>query len=621
MDEARLAEKLGARAEPHAAGRHFSWLKRRVAPSVSAAVAALDLPGIRLTRESKRFYPARELAAHVLGFAGLDGTGLDGLERALDDRLAGRPGEVPGLRDALGRFVSVGSIDPPEALEGDSVTLTIDRALQFIVERELALAVERAKATAGSVVVIDPRTGDVLAMANYPTYNPNAPDGADAAARRNRAVVDAYEPGSVFKPFVLAAGLESGVIAPSDVFFAENGSMRIGKHVIHDHSPHGKLTVTECLAKSSNICMAKVARKVGAVPFGALLARIGFGARPAMGLLGEAPGILRPPERWRDIDLATIAFGQGVSCSLVQLAAAYAAIADGGLYRRPRIVKDLRAAVASGAAALGAPPAALPPAFAGEAPVRIFSADTAAALTAMLEEAAGPKGTGHRAVVAGYPTAGKTGTAQKVDLVSGGYLADRFISSFVGFVPADAPRLVIAIAIDDPTGEHLGGMIAAPVFHEIARLALQHLGVPPSGPVTEADLAPVADTKPAGKPAAKTPAAPAVDPVDAELARDADALMAEAEGTAVAAADADADADADPDAPGGDGDSSAPGGADAFPVPDFTGMTVRAAAARAAALGIELEVDGSGVGVTQLPVAGASCGSGRRVRVTFRPPA
>jgi cell division protein FtsI (penicillin-binding protein 3) len=637
LDADKIREKLEAGRKPGAPGRHFTWLKRRVAPSVAAAVARLALPGVGLTPEPKRFYPARELAAHVLGFAGVDGDGLDGLERVLDARLAGRPGEVPGLRDAFGRFVSTDAVASPDALEGDSVSLTLDRSLQFVVERELTLAVERTRAAAASVVVLDAATGDILAMANLPTYNPNAPDGADAAARRNRAVADAYEPGSVFKPFLVGAALEAGVVKPTDTFHAENGSMRVGKHVIHDAHPYGLLTVAECIAKSSNICMAKIARKLGAVPYGGFLARLGFGVRPGTGLPGESAGILRPPERWRDIDLATIGFGQGISVSLLQLAAAYGAIAGGGVWHRPRIIASTRAADGAAAAA----PLPVP----SEPGVRVFSAATAAALTEMLVAAAGPKGTGRRAMVPGYVVAGKTGTAQKVDLVSGGYLDDHFVSSFVGFVPADAPRYVIAVAIDDPVGEHLGGVVAAPVFHEIARLALQYAGVPPSMPLRADDLrAAAAPVPPGGKgsggPGAGSAAgligdaraaARGPDAADAALAAEADALMEEAEAADVMLLAGPGEGEGETGDGGGDDGgrgagalAGAHGAAAAVagpPVPDFTGLSVRAAATLASALGLEIEVDGTGVAVMQFPAAGAAAPDGRKVRVTFRPPA
>jgi cell division protein FtsI (penicillin-binding protein 3) len=462
-----------------ATDRYFVWIKRRVSPQAANSVQALAIDGISLSKEARRFYPNRELAAHVLGFADVDGVGLEGLEARFEERLRGSVQAVPAIRDRRGNVVFSEQLLDDRAAQGDDLTLTIDKTIQHLAERELAMAIQTSEAKAGSIVVMDPATGEILAMASYPTFNPNDPGRAHPSSRRNRAITDRYEPGSTVKPFTIAGALAAGTIDSQATIECENGRMQVAEYTIRDTHPFDELTPAQILAYSSNIGTAKIGRTLGREGLFRTMRRFGFGETTGVLLPGEASGILRHYRRWYEMDAATIAFGQGMSVTTLQLATAMSAIANGGNLMTPVLVRRIHDS--SGAVLEEAVPhlrrRAIPP-------------DTARLVADMLTAVTGPGGTGPEAAIDGYLVAGKTGTAQKADYITGGYAPDRWLASFVGFVPARDPKLVIAVAIDEPVIAHYGGLVAGPVFRRVGLSALRHLGVPPTHAVANADLEP-----------------------------------------------------------------------------------------------------------------------------------
>ena len=446
--------------------KRFAWVKRQAKPEEVSAVKALALPGIGFTREPRRFYPHRELAAQVIGLAGLDGSGLEGLEMAFDQELSGQNLQLLGLRDARGRkLLTQGTLYPPNR-QGASLTLTLDRQVQYFSEKALAKAVEEAKAVSGIAVVLDPVTGEILALANSPSFNPNTPEESSKPLLRNRAALDVFEPGSTFKSFSIAAALDAGAIKPEDVFYCEEGAWDVGRHTIHDTHPHGWLTPAKILQVSSNIGAAKIAQVLGRERLLRYYERFGFGERSQLGLSAEPRGALPFPKA--DVSLATASFGHGVSATAVQLASAYAALANHGILMRPWLVSKV--IDPDGAVLLQRGPVEVR---------RVVSAQTARLILSMLEGVVEREGTAPKAKMSEYRVAGKTGTAQKIDLVAGGY-SDRRIASFAGIVPAEDPRLVILVVIDEPKTDVYGGHVAAPAFREIAAAVLAYRGVPPS---------------------------------------------------------------------------------------------------------------------------------------------
>jgi cell division protein FtsI (penicillin-binding protein 3) len=546
----------------------FVWLKRQASPREAEAVRALALRGVYKITESRRFYPHGSLAAHVLGFVGVDSQGLEGLERQLDAAIRGQARFADVDRDAHGRELLTGGVQA-KAARGSSVELTIDAAIQDAAERELAAGVASAKAAAGAAVVLDPATGQILALANYPTFSPNKPGGAkDKRWRqriRNRAITDPYEPGSTFKAMLAAAAIETGVIRPQDMIFCENGRFPFGRWTINDSHPHGWLSFAEVVQYSSNIGTSKVAEKVGRDRYAGFLRDFGFGRRTGMELPGESPGIVRPVDRWARIDLATHSFGQGIAVTPVQMAAAFGAIANGGVLMRPYVVSRV---VGPGGRELQR-----------RDPVevrRVVSGKTALTVTTLLRRVVEEKGgTGTRAKLDDFPVAGKTGTAQKVDPTTGGYSSKR-IASFAGFVPADAPRAVIVVVIDEPRTNSYGGVVAAPVFREIAAAVLARLGVVPRAmpddtPTLQAAAAPARRTAPRAK---------------------------------------DAIARAERHVPAADGE---PG------MPSFLGLSLREALARAQEGGWAVEVTGTGYVQAQAPPPGAPLSVERRLALRLVP--
>jgi cell division protein FtsI (penicillin-binding protein 3) len=459
-----LAARLGK------TDRKFVYVERHVTPRQARAVRRLDLPGVGLLGESRRFYPNRSLAAHVLGFANVDGVGLEGIERSLDEQLRGSGAAASAIQDARRRVVYSEQLLEGAASLGHDVVLSIDKPLQRVTERELALGVRTFEARAASAVVLDPGTGEILAMANVPTYNPNDPGGHPPAARRNRAVTDRFEPGSTVKPFTVAGALARGTIRPRQRIDCGDGELEVADEVIHDTGRYGRLTPAEILAVSSNIGTAKIGATLGRAGLFRTLRRFGFGETTGLPLPGETRGTLSHHRHWYEMDAATIAFGQGMSVTAVQLAMAAGALANGGRLMKPILVKrlvDARGRVVD---------EALP-----TVRRRVVPEDVARLVGEMMTSVTGPGGTGEDAAIEGYLVAGKTGTAQKADGEGEGYARDRWVSSFVGFAPASAPRIVVAVVIDEPVIASGGGTVAGPVFRRITQVALRQLGVPPAG--------------------------------------------------------------------------------------------------------------------------------------------
>ncbi|RLB50967.1 MAG: peptidoglycan glycosyltransferase [Deltaproteobacteria bacterium] len=463
VDSDRLAKRL-------AADRYFVWIERRVTPHEATRIRELDIPGVELTAEARRYYPNRHLAAHLVGFADIDGRGIEGIELAYEKQLRGSDRRVEAIRDRRGHVVFADGMEDDRTIQGQSVVLTIDKAIQHIAERELALGVRTFEARGGSVVVMDPSTGEILALANYPPFNPNEPSRHIAAHRRNRAVVDRFEPGSTVKPFTMAVALAAGAVKPNQSINCENGGTRLGGRLLHDAHPYEWLTPTQILAYSSNIGIAKIALDLGKKALYRGFRRFGFGEPAALGVPGETAGILRHYRRWYEIDTAAVSFGQGMSVTNVQLAAAMSAIANGGRLMQPMLVRRMTDGH-------GATVEENKPRVRRQVVPRRVAKLVGQMLTAVTE----PGGTAIEAAVDGYLVAGKTGTAQKADYVHGGYAKDKWLASFIGFAPAERPAVVISVVIDEPVIAHYGGTVAGPVFRRIAEVTLRHMGIAPAG--------------------------------------------------------------------------------------------------------------------------------------------
>lgn len=440
----------------------FVWLKRQATPEEAAQVRVLAIAGIDSVETQRRFYPQGTLAAPLLGFTNVDAQGLEGVELSYDRSLRGEPAEVVGERDALGRTILAhGGEASPEAL---NVRLTLDAGLQYLAERELERTVRETRALAGTVIILDPQTFAVLALAQVPTFNANAPADSPAGARRNRAISDCYEPGSTLKVLLAAAALDTGRVRPEEQIFCELGRYQVGKHTIHDHASYGSLSFAEVLQHSSNIGAAKVGERLGKETYLTYLRAFGLGRETGIDLPGEIPGLLAAPSAWSRINLVTASFGHGVAVTPLQLACAYAALANDGVLMRPYLVHDVFDA--EGKVVVANSPHRLR---------QTVRTDTARRLLGLLEKVVEKEGTGWRARIEGVRVAGKTGTSQKIS-PAGGYSRGR-IASFVGIVPAGQPRLVILVVIDEPQTGTYGGEIAAPVFQRIARQALAQLGI------------------------------------------------------------------------------------------------------------------------------------------------
>ena len=445
--------------------REFVYLKRQLPPEEAAKIVQLNIPGIFLQREYRRYYPHGEVTAHLIGFTDIDEKGQEALELAFEKDLTGKAGSRRVIKDRRGHIVEdVESIRQPQ--DGAKLQLSIDTRVQYLAYRELKAAVAEQRAKAGGIVVLDVRTGEILAMANVPSYNPNNRTKPEPAKMRNRAVTDLFEPGSTLKPFTAAAALEAGKFRPESIINTAPGHMMIGKRTIHDAHPHGALSVTQVIQKSSNVGAAKMALALPAEELWSLFNRVGFGAVPASGFPGEVSGVLRAYASWKPIEQATMSYGHGISVSLLQLARAYTIFARDGETVPLTLVKR-------------------------ESPAemqRVLAPETARAVRGMLELAVQPGGTAPRAQIIGYRVGGKTGTAHKLE---GGFYAKKYISSFVGFAPASNPRVIVAVMIDEPSaGVYYGGTVAAPVFSRVMADTLRLLSIAPDAPMTNVVLPP-----------------------------------------------------------------------------------------------------------------------------------
>ena len=461
VDREELKERLKSR-------KSFQWIQRKISPKESEQIKGLRLPGIYFLKENRRFYPNAQLAAHLVGFVGLDSKGLEGVELQYDALLNGKNNVSVMARDAMGREIVFGEGPFEKEDHYRNIFLTIDKHIQHVVETELAQAVQKWTAKGGIAIAMDPLTGKVLAIASYPSFNPNQFVQYRSKSWRNRAIADTFEPGSLFKTFLAAAALEEKVVRPSDSFFCENGAYAVYDRTIHDHSRHGWLTFQQIIKFSSNIGASKVGEKMGKDRFYRYIGAFGFGEKTRLGLSGEGKGILHHPRYWSPVTLNTISFGQGISVTGIQLVAALSAIANGGLLMKPHVVEKITSEKGE-----------VVQSFQPELVRRVISEGNARTLTELLRATTEKGGTGEGAVPAGYEVAGKTGTAQKVDGMLGGYAEGRYTSGFMGFGPVDAPKMVLLVIIDEPHGSNYGGIVAAPVFRAVMEKVLPYLNVFP----------------------------------------------------------------------------------------------------------------------------------------------
>lgn len=471
---ARLLERLDGH-------RGFVFLRRRASPAVASAVRALGVEGVGLVLEPRRMYGNVKLAAHVLGFVDVDGQGRAGIERSLQGELRGQDARVPSVADALRRAVWSDGFDEARGVDGRDVVLTLDRHVQYVAEEVLERTVSEHRAKGAVAIVLDARTSEVLALASHPTFNPNNLSGSTVSDRKNRAIASIFDPGSTAKIVTIAAALESGTATADTQVDCEEGRWRVGNRTIRDAShAYGVLTVAEVMKKSSNIGAGKLALRMGSETLHDFLVRFGMGRLSGIELPGEVPGLLRPPKQWRDVDLVNIAFGQGLSVTPLQIAQAANVVAAGGVLRAPTLLRG------AGLVRDGSLPE--PTARPGQ---RVISKETAKAITQMMAEVTSPDGTAPKAAVPGFTVAGKTGTAQKYDPALGAYSKERYVASFVGFLPAEAPELTVLVLVDEPRGSIYGGQVAGPAFHDIAIAALASKDLYPSDPGLDASVSTV----------------------------------------------------------------------------------------------------------------------------------
>jgi cell division protein FtsI (penicillin-binding protein 3) len=590
-------------------GSEFDWVKRFAEPGEAMRVRHLNLTAIHFEKESKRYYPKGTVAAHILGSVGTDHFGLAGLEQQFEERLRGTPGKNLVQYDALRNHYASRILQEP--VPGSDLVLTLDQRIQMLAERELRRAVEETSAQAGTIVIMDPHSGDLLAMASWPPFDPHVrpQSKADMKSWRNYAISNLIEPGSTFKLVTLAAVLEEGLATPNEVLDCENGAFYLGRRLIRDHKPFGMLTVSEIVANSSNIGAVKLALRLREPRFYEYIRRFGFGEPTGLPLPNELEGLLRPVSQWQSTSLASIAFGQEIGVTAVQMARATAAIANGGMLVEPRIVDAIVA------------PDGHRERYASGPPRRMITAKTAATLRAMMEKTV-QDGTARMAHVPGYRVAGKTGTAQKADPATRGYSDSDYIANFVGFAPVNDPSIVVVIAVDSPEGEHHGGQIAAPIFPHLAAQALRFRDVRPDLPVD-----------PRKRPSKTVPPELLADYVNQRWVEEAllasrressgDAIVVAAMGGALPAAAAGRGGQAPDELAADPGRQASNGGQKVVLqvtdrlVPDFRGRTVRDVVAESASLGLRLDIQGRGVALRQWPAAGMPVPPGARVRVAF----
>ena len=536
--------------------RPFVWIKRKISPKEVRRVKASGLEGVGFTSETRRYYPGREIGAHLIGFAGADNQGLEGLERKYDPILKGPQNTLVQMRDAIGRpfYISRPIYHGPKM---HSLTLTIDKDILYKAQQALKLAVEKTKAKSGHCIVLNPETGEILAMAVVPLFNPNIFWKYRPHQWRNRTIADCYEPGSTIKAFLLAAALETRTVSPQTTFYCEQGEFRLANHVIHDTKELGSLSVSDIVALSSNIGAVKIGQKLGYERFCMYLKKFGFGSKTGIDLIGERSGFIRPVEEAKEIDRATIFFGQGMTVSSIQLAVAMAAIANGGKLMRPYVVKAVKDQ--SGRIVKEFNPQMIR---------RAISPQTSREVARILERVVGEEGTGPLAAISGYRVAGKTGTSQKVDLRTKSYSDEDYVSVFVGFVPADKPKLVILVMVDEPKGIPYGGLVAGPAFQEVGAWALNHLRITPEFRLVKMEKEP--------------------DRHETRISKSNSNPKTKVENPGL--------------------------------LPDFRGQSMREVIKGGRELGLNVVLEGTGLAVKQTPRPGSSLKKTRTVKVSFRPP-
>ncbi len=615
------------------AHKTFCWVARKADAEVIERIKALRLQGIHFQAEPKRFYPKRELAAQVLGFVGTDDQGLSGLEREFNEELQGKPGKLMISVDARKHWFSSVEKQPEP---GNNLVLTIDQNIQYIAERELERGMEETHAIAGTVVVENPHTGEILALTNRPTFNPNIRKEIRNEALKDRAVSDVYEPGSTFKMVTLSAGLEEKVTRPDEMFDCQMGSIVINGMRIRDSKPHGMLSVADILAESSDVGAIKVALRLGDERLYKYIRAYGFGQQTGIELPGETRGLTKPVERWSKVSIGAISMGQEIGISALQLSALISTMANDGVRVPPRIV----AGTIPADRAVQGNPANVPQtvAFQPAAGTRVISSLTAAEMRQMLQGVV-LHGTGRKAILEGYSSAGKTGTAQKVDPATGAYSKTKYVASFAGFAPINDPQIAVVVILDSAVGLHQGGQVSAPIFQRVLQQVLEYRHVPhdvalparrevllarrdaPEGSLEEGSPDHLGDRLEMGEaaaPAALTPASPAKKgTVGAQIVNAAQTTVIT---TAASSANV-------PDAPlaGRAGLPVAPSGGTVvlelaeggIEVPSFIGKNLRAAMEAALNSGLELDAVGSGVAREQTPAAGAHVAAGARISVRF----
>jgi cell division protein FtsI (penicillin-binding protein 3) len=586
LDESPLLARL---EEARKSKRKFVWLARQVDAEQATRIHDLKLAGVRAVKEPKRYYPNGALAAHVLGYVGTDDEGLAGIELYQNAALGGEAGKTVFDKDA--RHKAFNSFEV-EAQPGQSIVLTIDQNIQYQAEQAVAAAMEQTRAKSGTALVLDPRTGEILALVNAPTFDPNGARKISQEVRTNQALQNIYEPGSTFKIVAYSAAIEEKLARPTDTIDCQMGSINLLGRTIRDTHAYGTLTVTEALAKSSNVAAIKLGLRVGKERMYDYMKRFGFGERTGIELKGETRGLVRKPENWHPSSMGSVAIGQEIGVTPIQMAAAFATIANDGVRVAPHLVREVRDA--NGQAIQRTTPEMH----------RVLSAETARTLRPMLESVT-LSGTAKLAQLDGYSAAGKTGTAQKIDPTTRAYSKTKYVASFAGFAPIDNPAVVIIVVLDEPVGSYYGGTVAAPVFRAIAESVLPYLGISP-------------DTE------FKTPASG-----DDELALQTQATQAS--GEAASAAHHAQYSSQEPSAQamlpqvveqgrGANGVREvvyAAAAERALLMPDMRGRSVREAARVCAQLGLELEAHGDGRAVGQTPAAGARVEAGQTVRVEF----
>ncbi|HWZ41898.1 MAG TPA: penicillin-binding protein [Candidatus Saccharimonadales bacterium] len=591
------------------ASRAFAWVARKVDSETSARIRSLNLKGIYFQKESKRFYPKRELAAQVLGYVGLDDEGLGGVEREFEHKLRGKAGTILISMDAKQRWF--GRVDR-SADPGENLVLTMDEKIQYIAEHELDRAMQETHAEAGTVIVQDPQTGEILALANRPVFNPNSLRGADPRTLKDRAVTDIYEPGSTFKVVTLAAALEENLTRPEEVIDCQMGSIMVNRLKIRDHRAFGELTVAQILQNSSDVGAIKIALRLGEDRFDRYIRAFGFGAQTGIELPGETRGLTKPASRWSKVSIGAISMGQEIGVSPLQLVSMVSTIANDGLYVPPRIVIGTM------------PPRSTEQrlTFHPAEGRRVISAMTAAQMKRMMQGVI-LHGTGLKAVLNGYTVAGKTGTAQKIDPATGAYSRTRHVASFGGFAPVNNPALSVLVVLDSPVGQHEGGQVAAPVFARVAQQVLAYLNVPHDAEFqdqksfllrAQAQGQDVAEGSP--DVLSLEAVAPALQPQPPVAHAAPENAVASAVPVAIRPVQSDSSVPGPP-APSALRGTIVLDVGGGVTVPDFTGKSLRAALEQAQAMGLELEVTGSGVARSQSPAAGARAPHSGHVSVRF----